>query len=439
MSRQVDIALYANRRQKVLDALPDDSAVILVGNVEQVRNKNINFAFRQDHDFYYLTGYAEPEAVAVLRPNSDVPFVLFNQAKDEHQEVWFGYRTGQQGAIEHFGANGAFTIEQLEQELPGLLGDRQHIYISDEQGRYQHRIGDWLAGQRKSRKFDQRKIFKQLHSVLPLIHEQRVVKDETEVGLIRHAVNASVAGHKHLMSVAAHGVSEKRLSGEFMGAVAAYDCIDVGYGNIIATGNNACCLHYTECRDQLQDGQMILVDAGADYRYYTADITRSYPVNGKFSPQQKDVYQLVLAALDKAISQVKPGQSWNAMYPAAMQVLAQGLLDLGILKGSLEQVMEQKLYEAFTLHKTGHWMGLDVHDVGAYHDTAGNWKTLQPNMVFTIEPGLYFPQNCTAVDEKWRGMGVRIEDDILVTAEGHENLSAGAPRTVAEIESWMAG
>ena len=437
MNRAVDIELYQSRREILLASLPRDSVVILVGNTEQVRNKNINFPFRQDHDFYYMTGYDEPDAVAVLRPGSDQPFVLFNQPKDSHQEVWFGYRTGQAAAREHFGADQAWDINDLEQKLPELLGDCVYLYLSDEQGRFQHRVSNWLAQQRRSRTFDQVKTFRELRSVLPFIHHRRVIKHDKEVALLRHAISASVDGHKQLMRLCGPGISEKHMSGTFMGAVAAHDCVDVGYGNIIATGNNACCLHYTECRDILQDGQMILVDAGADYQYYTGDITRTYPVNGRFNGPQKDIYQLVLASLDEAISQVKPRQSWNAMYPAAMKVLAQGLVDLGILTGSLDQVMEQELYRPFTLHKTGHWLGLDVHDVGAYHDDKGQWKTLQPNMVFTIEPGLYFPEDCQQVAPQWRGMGVRIEDDILVTASGYENLSAGAPRTVADIEAHM--
>ncbi|MBN7819758.1 aminopeptidase P N-terminal domain-containing protein [Bowmanella yangjiangensis] len=432
-------ALYRLRREQLLAQLEPDAVVILVGNRQQVRNKNIHYAFRQDHDFYYLTGYAEPDAVAILRPECDAPFVLFNQPKDAHQEVWFAQRTGQVGAVEGYGASLAYDIAELEQRLPELMGQRAHLYLADELGRFSHRLVDWLAQQRRSVKFDQPKIFRHLHSVLPYIHASRVIKDSHELALLRQAVHASVAGHKRLMQVAKPGVTELQLHGEFLAEIARHGCNDVGYGNIIATGNNACCLHYEAYRSTLQDGELLLLDAGGDYQYYTADITRTIPVNGKFSGPQRDLYQLVLASLDAAIAIVRPGLGWQHIYPTAMRVLAEGMLDLGILSGSLDEVLEQQLYAPFTLHKTGHWLGLDVHDVGPYHDDAGNWRTLQSNMLFTIEPGLYFPKDCRAVAPQWRGMGVRVEDDILVTPQGCENLSAGAPRTVEQIESLMQG
>ena len=428
-------AIYAQRRHWLLSQIEPDSVVILVGNQQQVRNKNILFPFRQDHDFYYMTGFAEPDAVAVLRPASEQPFVLFNQPKDEFQEVWFGARTGQQRAQSVYGADVAFDIAEFEDRLPGLMGNRAHVYLADESHRFSHKIMSWLAHQRKNVKFDEPKIFKHLHSALPIIHNRRVIKDELELSRLRHAVKASEAGHKHLMSICRPGISEAHLSGAFMGKIAEYDSRDVGYPNIVAAGNNACCLHYDTCVDIARGGQMLLVDAGADYQYYTADITRTYPVNGRFTTAQRDIYQLVLASLDTAIGKVAPGRSWNDIYTTAMGVLAQGLLDLKLLTGSYQQVMETEAYKPFTLHKTGHWLGLDVHDVGAYHDAEGQWLTLSPNMVFTIEPGLYFPKHMTQVPEEFRGMGVRIEDDILVTDAGNENLSEAVPRTVEQLES----
>ena len=427
--------IYAHRRQQLLAAIEVDSVVIVVGNQQQVRNKNILFPFRQDHDFYYLTGFAEPDAVAILRPGSEHPFILFNQGKDDFQEVWFGARTGQQDAVDKYGADLAFDIEELEATLPELLGERSHVYLADETGRFNHKIISWLNHQRKTVKFDQPKIYKHLHSVLPFIHNKRVIKDELELARLRHAVEASEAGHKHLMAICHPGISEAHLSGAFMGKIAEFDCTDVGYPNIVAAGNNACCLHYDTCTDVTRNGQMLLVDAGADYRYYTADITRTYPVNGKFTPIQRDLYQLVLASLDAAINTVRPGSNWDTIYSTSMGVLAQGLLDMKLLTGSYQQIMETEAYKPFTLHKTGHWLGLDVHDVGAYHDSEGNWQTLKPNMVFTIEPGLYFPEHLDNIPSEMKGMGIRIEDDILVTQDGYENLSAAVPRTVSELEN----
>lgn len=432
------MSVYQKRREELLAQLPSDSVVILIGNTEKVRNKNINYPFRQDHDFYYLTGFEEPEAVAVLRPNSDAPYILFNQPKDEFQETWFAARSGQQGAVEIHGADQAFDIANFEQILPDLLESRAHIYLSDELGLYQHKVSDWLNSQRKAAKFDEQKVFRSLHSVLPLIQNRRRIKDASELALLRQALRASNTGHQHLMSICKPGITEQEMAAEFYNQISKFGCQDVGYPTILAAGNNACCLHYDINRGTLQDGELVLVDAGGDYKYYTADITRTYPVNGKFTAEQKDVYQIVLEALDTAIATVKPGASWNSMYPAAMKVLAQGLIDLKILTQPLDQVMEQELYKPFTLHKTGHWMGMDVHDVGTYRHADGSWVDLQQDMVFTIEPGLYFPKGMKGVDERWHGMGVRVEDDILVTADGCENLSAEVPRTVADIEDFMA-
>lgn len=430
--------LYQQRRDWLLAQIPQDSVVILVGNCEKVRNKNISYLFRQDHDFYYLTGFKEADAVAVLRPNSDKPFVLFNRPNNHALEVSFGERAGQKGAVEYYGADQAHDIAELDAVLPSLLGDRKFLYLSDELGRFHGKVFSWLDSQRKSAKFDQVKVFRELRSILPAIHNRRRIKDDTELALIKTAVKASVEGHKAVMKLAADGINEQVLSAEFFRKISEFGCQDVGYPTILAGGNNACCLHYTDNNQPLKSGELVLIDAGGDYQYYTADITRTFPVNGKFTAVQKQLYQLVLNALDAAIAEVKPAASWHLIYEAAMKVLAKGLIELGILTAPFEEVWNNELYKEFTVHKTGHFMGMDVHDVGSYHDEQGKWITLQENMVFTIEPGLYFPKHCQHIDEKWRGIGIRIEDDILVTANGHENLSAAAPRTIEEIELFMA-
>jgi len=429
--------IYQQRRNQFLASIEQDAVVILVGNTEKVRNKNILFPFRQDHDFYYLTGYAEPDAVAVLRPNSDQPFVMFNQPKDEFQEVWFAARSGQQGAIEQYGADAAFDIAALHQELPRLLGHRKHIYLSDEQGRFHEHIFHWLDGQRKQAKFDEPKVFKQLHSALPYIQQKRRVKDEHEIALIRQAVDASVVAHQAVMRATKPGITENELAALFMQQASVFGCQDVGYPSIVAAGNNACCLHYSQNTARLKNGELLLIDAGADYQYYTADITRTYPVNGQFSTPQKELYQVVLNALEAGIAKVKPGASWGDIYPAAMRELAIGLHDLKVIDASVDEIFEKSLFQQYSLHKTGHWLGLDVHDVGSYHDEHGKWVELEKNMIFTIEPGLYFPESCMNVQKHFRGMGIRLEDDILVTDTGHENLSISLPRTISQIETFM--
>lgn len=436
--------IYKLRREILLSRLESDAIVILIGNTEKVRNRDIRYLFRQDHDFFYLTGFEEPNAIAVLRPNSDAPFILFNQPKDPYQETWFAKRAGQEGAIKDYGADDAFDIAEFDKRIRDLIGYRKQIYFADEFGLYRDKVLDWMSAQRKSVKFDQRKSYPSLHSILPKIHNQRVVKDEIEIRKLRKAAEASVAGHQHLMSLCQPGISEQQMAAEFFNVISQYGCQDVGYPTILAGGDNACCLHYDINREVLKDGELVLVDAGGDYQYYTADITRTYPVNGKFNSEQKALYNIVLAALDAAIAEVKPGVSWNKMYPAAIRVLCAGLIDLGIIKGPLERALKEESYLPFTLHKTGHWLGMDVHDVGSYRqlDTNGDeqdaWTELQPNMVFTLEPGLYFPLGMEEVEPKWQGIGIRIEDDILVTQNGYENLTAGVPRTVAEIEEFMA-
>ncbi|GLX82655.1 aminopeptidase P family protein [Thalassotalea eurytherma] len=431
------MSIYQQRRNDLLSSIEQDSVVILVGNTEKVRNKNILFPFRQDHDFYYLTGYAEPDAVAILRPNCDKPFVIFNQPKDDFQEVWFAARTGQQGAIEQYDADEAFEIALFNEKIHQLLGNRKHIYISDELGRFHNQVFQWLDGQRKGAKFDEIKIFKQLHSVLSFIHQKRRVKDPHELALIKQAVGASVSAHQQVMKATQSGITEHELAAIFNQHASKFGCQDVGYPSIVATGNNACCLHYSQNTATLKPGEMLLIDAGADYQYYTADITRTYPVSGKFSGAQRDIYQLVLNALDSAIETVKPGGNWHDIYPTAMKELAIGLHDLKILNASVDEIIEKQLHQQFSLHKTGHWLGMDVHDVGSYHQSDGQGIRLVPNMVFTIEPGLYFPSHCELVDPKFRGMGIRLEDDILVTDTGYENLSVELPRTISDVEEFM--
>lgn len=430
--------VFRQRRNFLIETLDSDSVVVLVGNKEQTRNKNINFRFRQDHDFYYFTGFAQPDAVAVIRPGHEHPFVMFVQPKDEFQEVWFAQRSGVDGAIAEYDADIAYGIEQLDDVLPTLFENRTQIYWSDELGRFNDQVFEWLNRQRRSAKFDEVKHFRHLKNVLPITQNMRRVKDEHEVSLIRRAVEASVEGHKHLMRLCRPGISEQQMAAAFYNKISEFGCDDVGYPTILAGGNNACCLHYDINTDILSDNELVLVDAGGEFQYYTADITRTYPVNGRFTAQQKDLYSLVLSSLDCAIEGLKPGVAWNEIYPKAMAVLTQGLIDLGILKQSFDQAWETKSYAPFTLHKTGHFMGLDVHDVGSYRDKKGDWIKLEPNMVFTVEPGLYFPKGCQSVDEKWHGMGVRVEDDLLITQQGFENLSKSAPRSVEEIEVIMS-
>ncbi|MCG9723569.1 aminopeptidase P family protein [Shewanella sp. Isolate7] len=431
--------LHSIRRQRLMDKLPDDSFVILVGYQQKVRSKNIKYHFRQDNDFLYLTGFNEPDAVALLYrgPQGEIIYTLLCRPSDPQLEVSFGARAGITGAIEKFGATQAFDIAELDTVMASSLTHQRQVFISDELGRFNHKLIDWCNAQRHASGFDTPKCYRSITPLAKYLHPLRVIKDESEQAAIRAAVNASVDGHKAVMKACRAGINEAQLAATFNYAIAALGANEVAYPNIVAAGNNACCLHYEENCCQTKSGQMLLIDAGAELNHYAADITRSYPVDGKFTQAQGAIYQLVLDALDAAIAKVTPGTPWNELYETCMQVMARGLIELGLLQGSYEEIMASESYKRFTVHKTGHWLGMDVHDVGPYHDENGQWRQLEAGMIFTIEPGIYIPESATDVPEAYRGMGIRIEDDILVTADGHENLSKQVPRSIAEIEAFM--
>ena len=444
MKRPVNMSsdLYQTRRKALFEQLPEGSIVILAGYQQKVRSKNIKYHFRQDNDFLYLTGFDEPDAVALLcsdkSQDSGFKYSLFCRPKDKAQEVSFGERAGVEGAITDFNADEAYDIAELETVLLSQLTTQKHIFIGDELGRFSSRVIDWMNHQRNTASFDTIKHHLSLTPLAKVLHPMRVIKSADEIAKIKAAVKASTDGHRAVMQACKSGINEAELAATFNFTIAKYGATDVAYPNIVASGNNACCLHYEENCCTVEDDQILLIDAGAELDHYASDITRSYPVNGKFTTEQKAIYQLVLSALDAAIAQVKPDASWNSLHETCMEVMAKGLLELGLLNGNIDDIMKNETYKRFTVHKTGHWLGMDVHDVGPYHDADGDWRKLEPGMVFTIEPGIYIPLSATDVPEGYRGMGIRIEDDILVTQSGHENLSAKVPRTIAEIESIMA-
>jgi len=434
-----DMTPYAKRRSQLMAQLDNDSVAIIVGNKEQVRNLNISYGFRQDNDFYYLTGFNEPDCVCVLRPGHEQPYIMFARDSDPQQEVQFGSRAGLARLGEDYGVDCAYDIDELESVIVGLFEQRHQLLISDNHGNYHHALPHWLTAKQKNHAFDSIKVYRTIAQLSPLIAKLRVIKDDCEISLLKQAANASVAGHINVMKAAKPSVNERVLSATFNRTISDFGCDSVGYANIVAAGNNGICLHYEDNNSVCQDGELLLTDMGGEFELYTADISRTFPVNGCFSEPQAKLYQLVLDALDASIALVKPGAAWNTLFEANQRVLAQGLLELGILNGDLEHILANELQRKFTVHKTGHWLGLHVHDVGSYQDDTNDWVTLKPNMVFTIEPGIYIPQDCMDVDEQWRGIAIRIEDDILVTSSGHLNLTAGAPRTIAQIEECMNG
>ncbi|MEC4728792.1 aminopeptidase P N-terminal domain-containing protein [Shewanella sp. D64] len=437
----MNMTLYQSRRAALFNTLPKSSVVILSGYQQKVRSKNIKYHFRQDNDFLYLTGFNEPDAVAILcsDKNTDTGYryTLLCRPKNEALEVSFGERAGLTGAISQYGADDSFDIAELEKVVLAKIDQHTHFFISDECDRFNTQITGWLNNQRRNSSFDTIKQYRSLTPLAKYLHPMRVIKSDEEIAQIKAAVVASTAGHISVMQACKAGVNEALLSATFNFTISQFGCTEVAYPNIVAAGNNACCLHYEENCSDIVDGQILLIDAGGELAHYASDITRSYPVNGKFTNSQKAIYQLVLNALDAAIANVAPGTAWNTLYETCMKVMARGLLELGLLSGTLEEVMAAESYKRFTVHKTGHWLGMDVHDVGPYHDENGEWRKLEPGMVFTIEPGIYIPLSATDVPVEYRGMGIRIEDDILVTQHGHDNLSVHIPRTIDEIEKTM--
>lgn len=429
--------IYQQRREELLAQLPNNSVVLVAGYQQKVRSKNIKYHFRQDNDFLYLTGFDEPDAIALLIKGDIDQYLLFCRPKDPAQEVSFGARAGVEGAVSKYRADQAYTIAEFDEILLPLLQGINTLYVSDELGRFSSQMIGWANYQRHHSSFDTPKQFTSLKPLAEVLHGMRVIKSTEEITKVRAAVTASTAAHKAVMQACKPGINERELSSLFDLTITKFGCNEVAYPSIVAGGNNACCLHYEENCCELADDQMLLIDAGGEFEHYAADITRSYPVNGTFSKEQKAIYQLVLKALDHAIDKVRPGAAWNTLYETCMQVMAEGLKELGLLTGSIDEIMATESYKRFTVHKTGHWLGMDVHDVGPYHELDGSWRTLETGMVFTIEPGIYFPKDALDVPEAYRGMGIRIEDDILVTDTGYENLSANVPRTVEEIEACM--
>lgn len=429
--------IYQQRREELLAQLPNNSVVLVAGYQQKVRSKNIKYHFRQDNDFLYLTGFDEPDAIALLIKGDIDQYLLFCRPKDPAQEVSFGARAGVEGAVSKYRADQAYIIAEFDEILLPLLQGINTLYVSDELGRFSSQMIGWANYQRHHSSFDTPKQFTSLKPLAEVLHGMRVIKSTEEITKVRAAVTASTAAHKAVMQACKPGINERELSSLFDLTITKFGCNEVAYPSIVAGGNNACCLHYEENCCELADDQMLLIDAGGEFEHYAADITRSYPVNGTFSKEQKAIYQLVLKALDHAIDKVRPGAAWNTLYETCMQVMAEGLKELGLLTGSIDEIMATESYKRFTVHKTGHWLGMDVHDVGPYHELDGSWRTLETGMVFTIEPGIYFPKDALDVPKAYRGMGIRIEDDILVTDTGYENLSANVPRTVEEIEACM--
>ncbi len=428
---------FIRRRKQLMRMMGRDSVAIIPTAPERTRNRDVEFPFRADSDFYYLTGFPEPEAVAVLAPGrKHGEYLLFCRERDPQMETWTGRRAGTAGAVESWDADDAFPIGDIGDILPGLLERCDRVfYTMGNDPAFDRRILDWVNRLRQGGRAGTRAP-DEFISLEHLLHDMRLYKSRSEVRVMRTAAKVACRAHRRAMQACRPGMHEYGIEAELLHEFRSAGMVPA-YSSIVGGGENGCILHYTANASELCDGDLLLIDAGAEYDCYASDVTRTFPVNGRFSEAQRALYEVVLAAQLAAISKVAPGNHWNAPHAAAVRVLTRGLIKLGILKGKPAQLIRQEAYRRFYMHRTGHWLGMDVHDVGDYK-VGGEWRVLEPGMVLTVEPGLYIPAGSRGVSRKWWNTGIRIEDDVLVTRDGHEVLSAAAPKTVAEIESVMS-
>ena len=434
MDTTLDASVYARRRARLAARLGNGVAIVPTAP-ECLRNRDAHYPYRYDSYFYYLTGFREPEAVLVLVGGETPRSMLFCREKNAEREIWDGFRYGPEAARDAFAFDEACSITELDARMPDLLADRPAVQVhlgSDPV--WDGRVLGWVNAVR-GRVRSGVAAPGDLRDVRVLLDEMRLIKDGHEVALMRRAGDISAAAHRLAMQAARPGVAEYAVEAVLQHEFRRCGAQAPAYTPIVAGGVNACVLHYVENNATLADGDLLLIDAGCELDGYASDITRTFPVNGRFSGPQRDVYELVLAAQAAAIAVVKPGAHWNAPHDAAVAVLAQGFIDLKLLGGTLDAVLEQETYKQFYMHRTGHWLGLDVHDAGEYK-TGGEWRELQPGMVLTVEPGCYIRPG-PGVPEAFAHIGIRIEDDALVTDGGCEILSAAAPKSVADIEALM--
>ncbi len=439
MGSMIPAKEFADRRRRLMELMAPESIAILPAAPERVRNRDVLHPFRQDSDFHYLSGFGEPEAVLVLIPGREHgESVLFCKERNPEKELWDGFLAGPEGAIEQYGFDDAFPISDIDDILPGMIEGRSRVYYPlGKDNSFDKRVMDWvklIRSKVRSGAHPPGEFIALEHS----LHELRLFKSSAEIKVMAKAGQISCDAHKRAMKRARQGGFEYQLEAELIHTFMENGARSTAYPSIVGSGANGCILHYIENNAPLKEGDLVLIDAGCEYECYASDITRTFPVSGKFSPEQKALYEVVLAAQYAAIDEVRPGNHWDHPHQAALKVLTQGLIDLGLLSGTLEEAIEAQAYKPFFMHRTGHWLGMDVHDVGDYK-VGDAWRLLEPGMAMTVEPGLYIAPDNTDVDEKWRGIGIRIEDDVVVTKEGCRVLTDAVPKTIEDIEQLMAG
>ena len=427
---------YAKRRNKLMQLIGSDSILILPAAPIKYRNGDASFSYRQNSDFYYLTGFEEPEAILVLIPKrKEGSVVFFTRPRDRSKELWDGPRAGLDGVCKDYGADEAFDIHSFNEILPKLLLGKKSIHypVGMDPDFDTTIIAALQVSKQKLRSGVS--LPECLQDVSPSLHELRLIKSAGEIKLMQKAASISSAAHVQAMQKAQSGMYEYEIEAELMRVFYANGAREVAYTPIIGSGPNSCILHYNSNNRQMQSGELLLIDAGCEFNNYAADITRTFPVNGRFTAEQKAIYEIVLNAQLAAIKSLKVGSLWSEAQRIIIEIITIGLKELGLLKGNVKDLIANQAYAPFYMHNSGHWLGLDVHDVGAYK-VNGKWRKLQAGMVLTVEPGIYISADIPGVPKKWHNIGVRIEDDILITTKGSQSLS-DVPKTVSEIESIM--
>ena len=429
---------YAARRAQLARRLPTGAIAIIPAAHEVLRNGDAHYRFRQDSDFYYLTGFNEPDALLLITAGEPCVSILFNRPKNPAEEQWTGARLGQDGACVVLGVSEAHPLADLDTLLPGYLAGMHRVYYA--MGRFpdwEARVLDaWRVVKGQARQGKQAP--ESFCDLSPILGDLRLFKSDAEIACMKQAARITVTAHERAMQACSHASYEYQLEAEITYEFTRQGCRSSAYDSIVAGGKNACVLHYTDNNQRLVPGELVLIDAGAECEHYAADVTRTYPINGQFNAEQRLIYELVLRAQQDGIACVRPGCAWDEMQRTIVRVLTEGLVELGLLTGRVDDLIANAAYKPFYMHTSGHWLGMDVHDCGRYK-IDGQWRALESGMVLTVEPGLYIPAELDGVDPRWWNIGVRIEDDILVTPDGHENLTGALAVTIDDLEALVRG
>jgi Xaa-Pro aminopeptidase len=429
---------YARRRKNIMSLMEPGSIAIVPSAQMRIRSRDSEYPFRQDSDFYYLSGFDEPDAVLVLVPGREAgEYIMFCRDRDPAMELWNGYRAGPEGACSQYGADDAFPIDDIDEILPGLIEGRQRLYYAmGHHAEFDQQVMNWVNVIRAKVRTGAQPPGEFL-DLDHLLHDMRLYKSAAELRVMREAGSISARAHSRAMRFCRPGVYEYQLEAEIQHEFALAGARFPAYSTIVGSGVNGCILHYVENSSQVRDGDLVLIDAGCEWQGYAADITRTFPANGRFSGEQRALYEVVLAAQKAAEEVIKPGNHWNEPHEATVRVITEGLLELGLLRGELNELIETEAYRPFYMHRAGHWLGMDVHDVGDYK-IGGEWRVLESGMVLTVEPGIYVAPDNQDVEARWRGIGIRIEDDVAVCKGGCEVLTAEVPKSIDDVEALMA-